>query len=257
MAAGGLDGGRNRVLLRPRLRGVVPDPAEERPSAESDEQARGAGDDERSPDADAGHEQPRRREGPEPRAGHVEGVEQPDRPTGLAHPRHHRPRQERQRDPHQEGRRAERGEVHEGGRPRGDPQVRGDRVEPVVVHPGARDAEGADPHLDEGEASEGGTAGEPRAPQPPDVAARAEAGHEGGHDHRDRVEPHPRVEREDALPGDLVDERRDPAEEVERGRDPEGPGVATGHHAQASLVRAGSAAQGRGSRTFSLDERPG
>jgi hypothetical protein len=38
------------------------------------------------------------------------------------------------------------------------------------------------------------------------MAADAEAGHEGGHDHRHRIEAYAAVEREDPLPGDLVDE---------------------------------------------------
>jgi hypothetical protein len=38
------------------------------------------------------------------------------------------------------------------------------------------------------------------------MAADAEPGHEGGDDHRDRVESDAAVQREDALPRDLVDE---------------------------------------------------
>ena len=102
------------------------------------------------------------------------------------------------------------------GAPRGRVQPAGAYVEPVVVEPGAGGAEGGDAQLEGGEDAQRGRPVHPGAVDAAEVAARAEAGHEGPHDHRDGVDAHAAVQGEDALPGDLVDEGGDPAHEESR-----------------------------------------
>ena len=97
----------------------------------------------------------------------------------------------------------------------GDGRWTAQRVEPVVVEVGARGAEGGDAELERGERGQGPAPVEARREAPAQVAADPEAGHERGHDHGHGVEPHPAVERQEALPGDLVDEGGGAAQEEE------------------------------------------
>ena len=103
--------------------------------------------------------------------------------------------------------------VREAGGERGTLEPRGERVEPVVIEEGAGGSEGGDRELDEREEAQRRARLEPRAQPPAELAADPEPGHEGGHDHRHRVEPDAAVEGEDALPGDLIDERRSAAQQ--------------------------------------------
>ncbi len=167
----------------------------------------------RAADPRARDEQPRRGEGAERRAEHVDPVERADRAPGRAHVAQHRPHQERQRHAHEQRGRQQCGKVREAGGERGTLEPRGERVEPVVIEEGAGGSEGGDRELDEREEAQRRARLEPRAQPAAELAADPEPGHEGRHDHRDRVEPDAAVEREDALPGDLVDERRSAAQQ--------------------------------------------
>jgi hypothetical protein len=68
------------------------------------------------------------------------------------------------------------------------------------------------------------------------MAAHSEARHERGHDDRDRIQADARLQREDALPRHLVDQRRRATEE-EAQADQEQPTSAMGAVVQAGVAR--------------------
>ena len=99
----------------------------------------------------------------------------------------------------------------------GPPGVRVERaradIQPVVVEAAAREPEEADGQFQPGERPPRRAGREADAQEAAQVAAQPEAHHERGHDHRDGVDAHAAVQREQALPGDLVDQRGRAAQE--------------------------------------------
>jgi hypothetical protein len=110
------------------------------------------------------------------------------------------------------------------------------RVEPVVVEPGTRRPERADRQLDEREERERKARREGGAEPSAQPAADAEPGHERGHDHRHGVEADAAVEREQALPDHLVDERGGAAQQEQQAGERDSGGVAPHRSAKVSCI---------------------
>ena len=159
------------------------------------------------------HEHPGRQERTRGRPQHVHAVERADHAGGGRRVPHRGPHEEGQGHPHERRGEEKGGEVRDRRPRRRLIEKGGEGPEAVVVEPAAHGGEEPHQQLDQGEEPQRPAGREPRAQDAPDVAAQAEAGHEGGHDEGHGHDPDAGVQRQDALPEDLVHERGGAAQE--------------------------------------------
>ena len=167
-------------------------------------------------EAQVSGEDPGRQKGPDAGSEHVDGIEHADGSTSAAALDDRGPNEKRQRHPHEDGGRQQRCKLKDASEPRQGVERAQTDVKQVVVQ---RKRDGAEPRNGELDGCEGekrSASGEALAQNPGRMTSDAQASHEGGDDHRHRVDPDARVQREDPLPDHLVDEGGDTAQEEGR-----------------------------------------
>ena len=199
-------------LVRPRFRANPPGREHGRGRRRQIGQG---GHDHRAANSHEAHEDPRRDQGAHARTGHVQAVEEAQPRSGIR-----RRRWSPRRGP---GRAGTCPSAWWAGRGSGSGRARPTRACRRGRPHGRRAGRGAargwlapkrpDAELQKRESGEGAARIEPHQPGPAQLAARAQAGQERGHDHGHRVEADAAAQGEHPLPGHLIDEGGGAAQE--------------------------------------------
>ncbi len=200
-------GGRDWRGSRPRDA-----PAEDQ-GQQGGQEVRESGGHDRAPHAEMAQQDPGRHERAQTGAERVDAVQKTHHASGRGRVVQQAADQERERHAHEERGGQQAHELHEAADHGRGEESRRPHVEQVVEQGGARRAEEPDTELEPDEREESTRGREARAEDAAQVASPAESGHEGGHDDGDRVGAHARLQREQSLPGHLVDESGGSAQE--------------------------------------------